>query len=131
MLPSLINSTFWHSGCALNSRNTGRPQWKGVFLICLLCFDMLVMACVQGFNSDSEDDNSDDEGDDVEGMSGDEQMGEQEDFEGSDGFDEASCASSNIAAGTANTQYCAHVQQHYCKAMVSMHEAGCIGCVCV
>lgn len=46
----------------------------------------------QGFNSDSEDDHSDDEGDHVEGMSGDEQMGEQEDFEGSDGFDEVCCS---------------------------------------
>ena len=63
-----------------------------MFLICLLCVDMLVMGCVQGFNSDSDDDHSDDEGDHVEGMSGDEQMGEQEDFEGSDGFDEASRA---------------------------------------
>ena len=40
----------------------------------------------QGFNSsDSEDDHSDEEDQD-EGMSGDEEMGEQEDFEGS--FDE-------------------------------------------
>ncbi len=92
MLPSLVSSTCWHSGFALNSRNTGKLQWKGVFLICLLCVDMLVMGCVQGFNSDSDDDHSDDEGDHVEGMSGDEQMGEQEDFEGSDGFDEASRA---------------------------------------
>lgn len=51
---------------------------------------MIVRA--QGFNSDSEDDHSDDEGDHVEGMSGDEQMGEQEDFEGSDGFDEVCCS---------------------------------------
>ncbi len=49
---------------------------------------------MQGFHSDSEDDHSDDEGDHVEGMSGDEQMEEQEDFEGSDGFDEV-CRSSN------------------------------------
>lgn len=44
---------------------------------------------VQGFHSDSEDEQSDDEGDHVEGMSGDEQMGEQDDFEGSEDFDEA------------------------------------------
>ena len=48
---------------------------------------------VQGFHSeDSEDDNSDDEHDHVEGMSGDEQMQEQEDFEGSDEFDQACCS---------------------------------------
>ena len=43
---------------------------------------------IQGFNSsDSENDHSgDDDEDDGEGMSGDEEMGEQEDFEGS--FDE-------------------------------------------
>lgn len=70
-----------------------------VFMFCLLYVDMLVMGCVQGFNSDSEDNQSDDEGDHVEGMSGDEQMGEQEDFEGSDGFDEASCAPSICTAG--------------------------------
>ncbi len=75
------------------------------------------MGCMQGFNSDSDDDHSDDEGDHVEGMSGDEQMGEQEDFEGSDGFDEASRASPNLTAGSAITQHCTHVQQHYCKAM--------------
>ena len=60
----------------------------------------------QGFNSDSEDDHSDDEGDHVEGMSGDEQMGEQEDFEGSDGFDEVcysiriNCSVVSIAKGS-------------------------------
>ena len=44
---------------------------------------------VQGFHSeDSEDDNSDDEHDHGEGMSGDEQMQEQEDFGGSDEFDQ-------------------------------------------
>ena len=32
----------------------------------------------------------------------------------------------NPTAGLASTQYCAHVQQHYCKAMVPMHEPGCI-----
>lgn len=72
---------------------------------------------MQGFNSDSDDDHSDDEGDHVEGMSGDAQMGEQEDFEGSDGFDEASSASPNLTTGSAITQHCTHVQQHYCKAM--------------
>ncbi len=90
--------------------------------MCLLAIDLFVMGCVQGFNSDSEDDHSDDEGDHVEGMSGDEQMGEQEDFEGSDGFDEASCAPSNIAIGMASTQHCTHdVQQHsvmqWCQCM--------------
>jgi len=84
---------------------------------------------VQGFNSDSEEDHSDDEGDHVEGMSGDEQMGEQEDFEGSDGFDEASCASSNLPAGLASIVCCTHVQQHYCKAMVPMHEPKLYKCV--
>lgn len=96
---------------------------------CCLCFDMPVMGCMQGFNSDSDDDHSDDEGDHVEGMSGDAQMGEQEDFEGSDGFDEASRASPNLTAGSAITQHCTHVQQHYCKAMVPMHEPGCIECI--
>ena len=44
---------------------------------------------MQGFHSeDSEDNHSDDENDHVEGMSGDEQMQEQEDFEGSDDFDQ-------------------------------------------
>ena len=44
---------------------------------------------LQGFHSsDSDDQHSDDEEDHVEGMSGDEQMGEQQDFEGSDSFDE-------------------------------------------
>lgn len=101
-----------------------------VFMFCLLYVDMLVMGCVQGFNSDSEDNQSDDEGDHVEGMSGDEQMGEQEDFEGSDGFDEASCAPSICTAGLASTQYCTHVQEQYCKAMVPMHEPGCTECLC-
>ena len=50
---------------------------------CLVLFDL------QGFHSsDSDDQHSDDEEDHVEGMSGDEQMGEQQDFEGSDGFSE-------------------------------------------
>lgn len=47
----------------------------------------MLKCCIQGFNSsDSEDDHSDDDEDNDEGMSGDEEMGEQEDFEGS--FDE-------------------------------------------
>lgn len=51
--------------------------------LCHLLFDL------QGFHSsDSDDQHSDDEEDHVEGMSGDEQMGEQQDFEGSDSFDE-------------------------------------------
>lgn len=51
------------------------------------------MLCMQGFHSESEDDQSDDEGEHDEGMSGDEEMGEQGDFEGSDGFDEVCCTS--------------------------------------
>ena len=54
-----------------------------MLVICHVFFDS------QGFHSsDSDDQHSDDEDDHVEGMSGDEQMGEQQDFEGSDSFDE-------------------------------------------
>ena len=53
---------------------------------------------LQGFHSsDSDDQHSDDEEDHVEGMSGDEQMGEQQDFEGSDSFDEV-CTLFRIAS---------------------------------
>ena len=60
-------------------------QARGMARVCL---QGAVMS-VQGFHSeDSEDNHSDDENDHVEGMSGDEQMQEQEDFEGSDDFDQ-------------------------------------------
>lgn len=122
MLPSLVSSTCWHCGCDLNRCNTSKLQWKGLLFMCLLCFDMLVMGCVQGFNSDSEDDNSEDEGDHVEGMSGDEQMGEQEDFEGSDGFDEASRAPSICTAGLAST----HSIALMCSSITAQQRCQCM-----
>ena len=60
----------------------------------LICENVDLHTCpvlfdLQGFHSsDSDDQHSDDEEDHVEGMSGDEPMGEQQDFEGSDGFSE-------------------------------------------
>ncbi|DBB00800.1 TPA: hypothetical protein ACH3X1_000730 [Trebouxia sp. C0004] len=75
----------------MRARNQGRRNFNPRTMEALV-EDMIEQAYagdgLEGFNSDSEDDHSDDEGDHLEGMSGDEQMGEQEDFEGSDGFDE-------------------------------------------
>ncbi|KAL0033594.1 hypothetical protein WJX79_006288 [Trebouxia sp. C0005] len=75
----------------MRARNQGRRNFNPRTMEALV-EDMIEQAYagdgLEGFNSDSEDNQSDDEGDHVEGMSGDEQMGEQEDFEGSDGFDE-------------------------------------------
>lgn len=65
------------------------PCWSAypVYIPCL--YASPDDAHLQGFHStDSEDQQSDDEEDHVEGMSGDEQMGEQQDFDGSDSFDE-------------------------------------------
>lgn len=95
---------YWHHSC--------NPEH--LFLhICHVLFDL------QGFHSsDSDDQHSDDEEDHVEGMSGDEQMGEQQDFEGSDSFDEV-C--NQTFGGTHFPKYT--VQPHNSTAISMMLQA--------